>query len=190
MIIVPEIYGPAFARLLRIAPDMPLGQGETDANILNDLRTLHVETAFEPKRVENRAMAECCFAGVWLYFNYFDTAHTIVQDIPSREASLWHGIIHRRDGDFWNSGYWFRKAGYHPIFSDLKNHARRITRKVGLNTTTSLLVHQEIWDPLFFIELVEKSAGSGTPTELTCRQIQQIEWQLLFEYCFNAAVGE
>jgi len=39
-----------------------------------------------------------------------DAAHAIVQDIDSPEAAYWHGILHRAEGDYWNSKYWFRQA--------------------------------------------------------------------------------
>ena len=39
-----------------------------------------------------------------------DDAHAIVQDIDSPEAAYWHGILHRAEGDYWNSKYWFRQA--------------------------------------------------------------------------------
>jgi hypothetical protein len=49
-----------------------------------------------------------CMSGLWLLAGDLDRSHTISQGIGSAEGSFWHGIMHRREGDFSNSKYWFR----------------------------------------------------------------------------------
>jgi len=46
-----------------------------------------------------------------------DAAHRIFQDDSSDLGSYWHGVMHRREGDFDNARYWFRRAGRLPIFA-------------------------------------------------------------------------
>lgn len=41
----------------------------------------------------------------------FEEAHAIFQEIDSAEGSYWHGMLHRREGDFGNAEYWVRRAG-------------------------------------------------------------------------------
>ena len=50
-------------------------------------------------------------AALWLYVDDIDRAHRLCQDDPSSLGSVWHGVVHRREGDFWNSRYWFRRIG-------------------------------------------------------------------------------
>jgi len=50
-------------------------------------------------------------AALWLYVDDIDQAHRICQDDPSSFGAIWHGVVHRREGDFWNSRYWFRRVG-------------------------------------------------------------------------------
>lgn len=41
----------------------------------------------------------------------WDRAHEIVQDESSRDAAWIHAYLHRKEGDDWNAGYWYRIAG-------------------------------------------------------------------------------
>ncbi len=41
----------------------------------------------------------------------WDQAHTIAQDIPTRDGSWVHAYLHRQEGDQWNANYWYNKAG-------------------------------------------------------------------------------
>ncbi len=38
-------------------------------------------------------------------------AHDIVEDLPSAEGSWVHAYLHRKEGDQWNAGYWYKRAG-------------------------------------------------------------------------------
>jgi hypothetical protein len=48
-------------------------------------------------------------AGNW------EASHEIAQEIPSATGSWIHGLLHAIEGDFANSGYWYRRAGQPPI---------------------------------------------------------------------------
>ena len=41
----------------------------------------------------------------------WDKAHDIVNDIHTAEAYWIHGLLHRIEGDRWNAGYWYQRAG-------------------------------------------------------------------------------
>jgi hypothetical protein len=43
--------------------------------------------------------------------NSWDMAHSIVQNIPGREASWIHAYLHRKKGDEVNASYWYSLAG-------------------------------------------------------------------------------
>ena len=54
----------------------------------------------------------CLISAIHLYADDLDRAHTAVADIENdHEAAYWHGIMHRREGDFSNANYWFRRTG-------------------------------------------------------------------------------
>ena len=41
----------------------------------------------------------------------WDTAHSIAQGIATRDGSLVHAYLHRKEGDLGNAGYWYSRAG-------------------------------------------------------------------------------
>ena len=50
-------------------------------------------------------------------------AHAFFQDAKGDLGAYWHGMMHRREGDFENARYWFRRAGVLPCFATLHRAA-------------------------------------------------------------------
>ncbi len=46
-------------------------------------------------------------AGDW------DAAHNIAQDYSDNTANWIHAVLHKMEGDRWNSKYWYAKTGGH-----------------------------------------------------------------------------
>jgi hypothetical protein len=44
-------------------------------------------------------------------------AHRIAQDIDDTDGALVHAYLHRKEGDFGNAAYWYRRADQ-PVASD------------------------------------------------------------------------
>jgi hypothetical protein len=115
-------------------------------------------------------------AGLYLYFSCWDQAHELADSIEDPDGYFWHAIVHRQEPDAWNSGYWFRKVGLHPIFPSLAREAATIEPKLNWSE----------WDPFTFINYCEQARGNSTD-EQTARKIQRAEWQLLFDHCARPA---
>ncbi|HVT12407.1 MAG TPA: hypothetical protein VHE55_09080 [Fimbriimonadaceae bacterium] len=97
-------------------------------------------------------------AALWLYIDDLERSHAISQGIAGPVGAYWHGIMHRREGDFWNSKYWFRQA-----------------------QTIDLAIPG--YDPSAFVDQVE-AAGGANPPDLV--EMQRKEWIALFNYCVEA----
>ncbi len=41
----------------------------------------------------------------------WDTAHSIAQDISTKQGSAVHAYLHREEGVLWNADYWYSRAG-------------------------------------------------------------------------------
>ena len=113
-------------------------------------------------------------AGLWLYVDELDQSHTFSQSIHTPSGSFWHAIMHRREGDFSNSLYWYRKAGHHPAMAriDLSGGTGGAGTDVGR------------YDPLELVSRVERAhaqGSTGNPADLVA--LQRNEWAALFEYC-------
>ena len=159
----PSAYGPAFGALLRDAPLSALGPGKPDPARRPLLEALAGDDAFRPRRVADRRMADACRAGMWLLYDFLDESHAISQEISTPEGSYWHALLHRREPDFSNSAYWFRRVGPHPVFEPLREEAARLA--VGGPADTAFLVRQANWDPFGFGDLCEASLSGAAPCE-------------------------
>jgi hypothetical protein len=164
-----------------------LGPGRPDPAVGPALAALTVESLFPDGPVRRPDLAQCCLAGLWLLHDYLDESHTISQDIACAEGSWWHGIMHRREPDYGNSAYWFRRVGKHPMFGALHGRGAELARAAGTPAGSEFLARQDAWDPFAFIDLCEAVVNGRADCEQLCRQVQRAEWNLLFEHCYENA---
>jgi hypothetical protein len=185
----PSTYGPAIAELLAESRLAPLGPGHANDSVQSKLANLDDEALLSPHPVHDRAMAAACRAALWLYHDFLEESHKISQEIETPTGSYWHGLMHRREPDFGNSKYWFRRVGAHTVFEPLHVVAVRLAGEHNHPSAASL-GRKTGWDPFAFIDLCEASLNGQSPCEMLCRQIQQREWELLFDFSWRHAVGQ
>jgi hypothetical protein len=182
----PAEFGLLVAELLDPPRLAPLGPGSPNAAVRPRLQSVKPADLFAPRRVVDVDMAAACLAGLWLYHDFLDESHTISQSIDTTSGSYWHGLLHRREPDFSNAGYWFRHVGTHWVFEPLRVEAAKLAAGASGKAT---FLKQTSWDPFAFINLCEASYDAKSPDHELCRQVQRVEWELLFDYCFQRAVG-
>ncbi len=181
-------YGSAVADLLRQPRLAPLGPGKPNQAARPQLASLQPESLFAPATVRDRDMAAACLASLWLYHDFLDESHRLSQELENTTGSYWHGLMHRREPDYGNAKYWFRRVGRHPVFEPLAVAARELASGEN-HASVSLLSKAATWDPFAFIDLCEAVTAGRSPCEQACRQIQHKEWELLFDWCYRQAVG-
>jgi len=94
-----------------------------------------------------------------LWHDHWDEAHAIAQSREGeRDFDLLHAILHRREGDSANAGYWFRSAGKHPCYSRLENALAERLPEGGLKEA---LLPRGRWSPSAFVAAAG-AAGDGT----------------------------
>jgi hypothetical protein len=166
-------YGPAVAEILALDGNgcrlMPLAQAKCSSP--GALQALQTSSAVE--LFPEAHSADAALAGLYFYFNCWHEAHECAQAIRSRDGAYWHAIVHRQEPDGWNSSYWFRQVGAHPVFPQLRDRAAELGVDFGPK-----------WEPDAFIDFCEQArTAEGSDLERQAMEIQSAEWQLLFDYC-------
>ena len=185
----PQSYAPAIVELLATAGANDLGPGTPNTVARSALASLTAESLAAPHPVKDRDMARACLAGLWLRHDFLDESHRISQDIENPTGSFWHGIMHRREGDFGNAKYWFRRVGVHPVFKPLAEYGRELAVGGDVSQPAAHLAGQADWDPFAFVDLCERALSTKQPLESLAKKIQQREWELLFDHCYRQAIG-
>jgi hypothetical protein len=183
----PDSYGESIAPLIRDAPACELGPGQPNRSVREALSSLDVTTAFPGQEVVDTDMADACISGLWLLHNYLDPSHSISQGIHTPTGSYWHGIMHRREPDFGNAKYWFRRVGYHPVFEPLQIESAELAKNTRHDEIDGLIT-QTSWDPFRFVDLCQRGMREDGDLGEICREIARCEWQLLFDFCYRKAV--
>jgi hypothetical protein len=174
-------YSPFIDRLLRepelfkkLIPTETLHRGERDAVKNSDEQTIAGD---QPKI---RAPAFALVRGGLLYaLDAIHEAHVYFQDASGDLAAYWHGMMHRREGDFDNARYWFRRAGIQPFFAVAHSAA---------TAHSPDMARQSNWDPYLFTgECEQAKFGAENVAELLA--LQRVEFEAAFDYTWRQAVG-
>src|SRR5271170_1822118 len=100
-------------------------------------------------------------AGLWLWHDGLEESHRISQSISDSTGSFWHAIMHRREGDFSNSKYWYARAVGHPVLATLAGSVGPLVNRAPADKSLLRIVATG-WNPNAFVDFVESvSADEG-----------------------------
>ena len=136
--------------------------------------------------LHDRTTGHACLSGLWLWFDFLDESHSLSQDIHTVEGSFWHGIMHRREGDFANAKYWFRPR---PPAHGLLGRWRRRRPDWPAASRGRPRGSRRPWDADAFIDLVEECVTGRSGLTTLCESLQKREWELLLRPLLPAGVG-
>jgi hypothetical protein len=138
----------------------------------------------------NQEEASAAVAGLWLWHDFLDISHTISQSIETPTGSFWHAIMHRREGDFSNAKYWYRRVGTHPALKTIAARINVLTESLPADKMLFRLTANG-FDPMALVDLVEAvHASANHPHQKLAVSLQKLEWQTLMETCVRAAVSK
>jgi hypothetical protein len=126
-------------------------------------------------------------AGLYQWHDFLDESHELSQSIEGKSENqlgdYWHAIMHRREPDYSNAKYWFRRIGKQSIWRELRLEADGILAKCGAPDAArwrERLQAGSKWDPFAFVDLCEEcAADEASELALAARRIQYAEMSML-----------
>src|ERR1043166_8772266 len=107
----------------------------------------------------NGKSRELIKALVLLWHDHLEAAHEIAQGIADSTGSFIHAIMHRREPDYGNSAYWFRRVGKHPSFDEIAIRAVKVLK--GDAKLSQKVIPRGEWDPFAFVNACEIAARNS-----------------------------
>lgn len=142
--------------------------------------------------------AECTAvaAGLHLLYDDLDGSHGLAQTAEGqgkhRNADYWHAIMHRREPDYGNAKYWFRRVGVHVLFDRVRSHFDFVRERIPsptLEQWADRLATSAGWNPMAFVDACEAACDNDADPEFrrALEEIQHYEMvSLLAQSCRDA----
>lgn len=174
-------------RLLETPEPASLGP-ETRPGTLND-REVHsaVERVCGPLSLPGE-QERAVLALTLLWHDHLEASHRISQGIETTDGSFIHAIMHRREPDYWNSKYWWRQTGDHPVLPRLGERASECLSDSSNASLNRRLVSGGYWKPDAFVDACESVAGrpADDPEVSRLRELQRLEFEVLLDYLLES----
>jgi hypothetical protein len=119
--------------------------------------------------------------GLYYFHNGLQDSHKAFADDAGVTAAYWHGMVHRREGDFENARYWMRRAGEHPAFQEAQGRS---------SDASPHMARQTNWDPFLFIHLCEQFKYGASEYRNEIAHLQRVEFAVFFDYVWRQCVEE
>ncbi len=134
-------------------------------------------------------------AMLWLRIGIIDPPHEIVQAETTPLASYLHGVVHRLEGDYWNSKYWFRQVRDSRVLQSLSHSMEGKLKEANLFSfaTSFKIIQGSTFVPSEFVSACEQQCHpchQAMPDSESAASLELIgwaEWASLWELIYKDA---
>ena len=170
-------------------------QNDWNSDLTDRIQGVSVGELFDGQTVKDELFGAAVKSGLLLWNDALDVSHKISQNIDSPTGSYWHGIMHRREPDYSNAKYWFRRAGAHAIYAGLREQVlalleERSCQSPELADYASVVRQKSNWDAIQFVNWCQEAAGTTDENLVEFLKAAQVEEiKLLLNYSYRRALA-
>ena len=187
----------AFVQELEARRPLPplVPRNDWDSGLTERIQGVSVDELFDGQTVKDELFGASVKSGLLLWNDALDVSHKISQNIDSPTGSYWHGIMHRREPDYSNAKYWFRRAGDHAIFAELREQVlalleARSRQSPELADYTAAIQQKTDWDAFQFVDWCQDAASAPDENVVKFLKAAQVEEiNLLLDYSYRRALA-
>ncbi len=138
---------------------------------------------------------QAALCGLMLWNDALSDAHGLCQNLEDATGSYWHAIMHRREPDFPNAKYWFRRVGDFPTYPDLREQALGVFTEAEAQSENALEKRLAVeanpaWDPFRFVDWCAEAVNAPNVDPAAVRLLEAVqlrEIELLLSHCWRVA---
>ncbi len=129
-------------------------------------------------------------AMLWLRIGVIDPPHEIVQSETTPLASYLHGVVHRLEGDYWNSKYWFKQVRDSRLLRSLSHSMEEKIKEANLFSFAAnfKIMQDRSFVPSEFVSACEQQSQQAMPdieSEASLELLGWAEWASLWEMIYQ-----